>query len=155
MSKIITKIKAFLKKDLLIVDLKKLYPGYFKKSIFVGVIILMFVIAAWDVSLNDWETFMTTKTKRLECPKRSPNMCYNPFFNTSNIQSPFFQKEYLSPGEYIGRDDFLARNGELLVLSMPFLAFALNHLAYFIRTGNVRYKREDDQDILKTDDSER
>jgi len=164
------KILDLMKKDIPFMDnfnLPKLYPGYFNKSIFRLIWLLLLVLIIWDLSLNHWNF----QTISLSCPENSLNDCRNPFYTCrdSNSSNPFsfnFQElntlnncyngeppaficdkgycdiEYLKPGEHLGRNDLLSKFGELILLLLVPLAFLLNHLNYYFKTGNWKYKKK-------------
>lgn len=126
-------------------DVHKRWPGYFNVWIFRGAIVLMALVFGafaisygWDVSAHVY----------VECPADTlQGRCANPFYTKADcaLKGPdavLCSKETFFAGESYGeKPSWLHNNFEMLGLLVAALAFGLNHLLYWRRTGKWSYSR--------------
>lgn len=139
------------------INLNKLFPNYFNKNIFRGVIILLIIFTIYVYVSEGY----TLKFVYAECPEDSLRDCNNPFYicpvsgeyNIYNYErddciinetipkevrplcnAGACNNEYLKPGEIIGnKPSFFVLNYNLICLLLVGMAFLTNHLYYKYR----------------------
>lgn len=110
-------------------DLNKLFPDYFNKNIFRGVIILMICLFVFTIYSNDWEY----KFNYSYCPADSFSGCL------LELESGDFIT--LAPDSYYGKlPNIHAQKFNSRSYSLIFFGFIINHLLYYFKTGNFKPK---------------
>lgn len=135
-------------------DLNNKYPGYVNKNVGRFFMVLLLGLVFADFVLNDY----SFRRISLEC--NDVLGCDNPFylckdgeqtsyFNYCSTEVPSFicdkglcDDKKLPYGFQYGRTDSLARYGSLFAWLVLPLILIVNHLVYFFKTGNWRYKKE-------------
>jgi hypothetical protein len=124
-------------------NLNKKYPGYFKKWIFRGAILLMMLIFVWILYLED---FNLSNSNNLYIKCNSPYACKNPLYECKHEQTDIinckqllsleapadlYDTEFIMPGSDIGRPPKYA-HVPLLYFGITAGAFLFNHALYLI-----------------------
>lgn len=140
------KIKEQLDKLQDTLDLKKIFPGYFDKKIFRGVIILMVIFTAYIL----FSTNFKISYVYAECPENNNIECGNPFYVCNegeifncipkdSIPKPikplcyegFCNNKTLQIGQVIGeKPSFIVKNYNILCLLIVLAGFLVNHIVY-------------------------
>lgn len=113
-------------------DINELFPGYFNKNVFRGVIIVLFLLATFTMYSNDWQISFNY----VECPVDVLTGCD---FLTYSNSSLSLENIHLKPGEILGskpNNDFYAFPSRSKAL--VFLGFVFNHLYYFFRSKSFK-----------------
>ena len=128
-------------------DINGLFPGYFNKNVFRGVILSIILLAVFTMQTNNWET----NFKYVECPADVLTVCE--YLTPSDNISQGLQTIYLNPGEVLGNKpnkDYY--NYPVRVKALFLFGFVLNHLLYFFRSKKFKIPvNKDKWDKIKED----
>jgi len=111
-------------------DINILFPGYFYKNVFRGVVVLMILFTIFVYMSNGGLKF-----NYVECPASTETFCE--YYQMNYTGDAWEQKPIImQPGEYIdlGRvPNYWAKNYNKICLLMVLVGFIINHLVYFIK----------------------
>lgn len=108
-------------------DVNDLFPGYFKKNVFRGVVLVLVLFIFFVYVSNDFKISF----KFISCAEDNLAPC--------SYEDELGDIRYIAPGEFVGHlPNAWARHYNKISLLLVALGFLFNHAYYFLRTGNFK-----------------